>query len=425
MESETQNKQKLPWKALIITSIAGFIYLFINFSKLLNDLIVQRVNDTELQIALQKPISVFQNIFITLFSEKIEFTFPTLMSYNFLMLWIYISLVILFAIRHKSAFFVMYGIVGIILGYSALHLISWSIIIVVTILKYINIVFVWIFTFFRAIFEFLFLECWWILLSLALLGVIYAYREKLLKVLSIIFGAAFLGIILYKYIPIFWSWLIGILNPYLESIKIFFSQYILPILSVVFAILSTVFLLLLILLIILLLLNIIGRIVMDQFKAAWYSGFGVKEIALSSFGIGSALAFVIITSIGTPEVADGVNKGWIESFVIIDNITGGHVSNLAGYEPTKAFIAVIPSVVEGFVFNNLTHIAAPLIDAAVLLGVICIASISLIIRIFPSMPKERIDRKPLFLPVEYFMILGGLLLSIILIALQALGSSEE
>ena len=54
----------------------------------------------------------------------------------------------------------------------------------------------------------------------------------------------------------------------------------------------------------------LGRLVIDQFRAAWVSSVGEKHLVFGTFAIGSAFALVILTSVAAPLVANGVNGGW-------------------------------------------------------------------------------------------------------------------
>lgn len=418
-------KKPRPWKSFFFSSFIGLIFFIVNFPEFLFRIVTSRVENPELQAALLFPVISVQNTLMSLVGETPENVFQRIMAYNFVVLWIFLTLVVIFAIRHLDFALVGFGFGGIILGYSALHLISWIAIIIVNVITFIGMIASWIGSFIALILHFIVIEGWWLLLLLILAGIIYFFRDQLLKVLGAILGTAIVGYLLYLLAPIIWQWFLQLIDPIMQFIRAVWEKYIGPILAAVFALLLIVFLAIASLLGIFLILTTLGNLIIDQLKAAWYCGSGRKGLALGGFAIGSAIALVILTSVAAPAVANGVNEGWIQSFGIIDSFAGTSIASVAGYEPTKLFVMTMPSFVEGFVFKYLTTVQPPIVDSVLFLVITSLATLSLAAKIFPSMPKVSTMVPVYFLPKDYFAILGGWLVAVVLVFLRAISEDES
>jgi hypothetical protein len=413
-----------PWKGLFLSSFIGLIFLIVNFPKFLSSVITTKIENPELQTALLFPIASVRDILSSLVGASPEHIFRVLMTYNFVMLWVFLTLVVVFAIRHLDFALVAFGFGGIVLGYSALHLISWIAIIIVTVIVLVAKVTFWIGFLITLILQFIIVKGWWLLLLLALAGLIYYFRKQLLKVIGAILGTTVVAYLLHRFVPIVWHWFLGLINPIIQFTRMIWEKYIGPILAVIFTLLIIVFLLLSSLIATFLVLATLGSFVIDQLKAAWYSGSGRKGLALAGFAIGSGIALVILTSVAAPAVANGVNDGWIRSFKIIDGLAGTSIANIAGYEPTNLFVMTMPISVEEFVFKYLRNVQPPIVDGALFLGIISLATLSLMARMPLSMAKVSTKVPVSFLPKEYLAIVGGLLIAVVLIFLQAFSEGD-
>jgi len=427
MSLDRNEKAPLPWKALFLSASIGFVFLLVNFPKFTTQVIVNTIKHPTWQTTALFPVVTVQDILTSLIGPVPEMTFQKLMSINFIGFFVYLVAVSLFALRHKDVGLLGFSIGGLILGYAALHLISWMAVIIVAILTFVVNVLGWLAYIIKIVLEFIFVRGWWLILLLVLAGVIYAFKDKLLKFLAGSVVATIVGYLLYRFVPIVWRWFLKLIDPIIRFLKMVWSKYIVPVLAFVITILGWLIFVTISVLGIFLILTTLGRLVVDQFRAAWHSGKGRKELALSGFAVGSAIALIVLTSVAAPPVASGINDGWKHSFEIIDGFIGTNIgaSALARIEPTNIFVATMPNSVKTFVFTYLTNAHPPIVDSALFFAIIIIAATSVALRVFPSISKVPTKTRVSFLPTEYFAIFGGLLIAVVIIFAQAVSEGDS
>jgi hypothetical protein len=427
MPKLSKTNAPLPWKVLALNSFIGAIFLLVNFPKFVTELITSSVASPSWQSIALFPVNYVQSHLVTLIGPSPEITFQKLMSYNFLIFLSYLLIVTLFALRHRDWALLGFSIGGLFLGYSALHLISWLAIIIVSILSFVVGAVGWIFSIIALVIHFIITKGWWLLLILGAIAFVYIFKDELIKILFGLLITGAIGFLLYKIVPPIWRWIMQLITPIIEFLKMVWEKFIGPVLGFIFGIILLVLFVAAFLLGIFFIFTTLGRLVVDQIRAAWYSGTGRKGVALGGFAIGSALALIILTSVAAPQIANGVDIGWNHSFEIIDNIIKSEISQsfVSQIKPTSVFVATMPKSVETFVFRYLTNAPPPIVDSALFFAITIVAVLSVTIRVIPALPKIPTKVPVSFLPQEYFAIFGGLLLAVVVIFAQAFSEGES
>src|SRR5262249_6120020 len=160
-----------------ISSAVGLLVMFTNFPKFTSRVVHQLVEDSTWQTALLFPLNSVQSILIFFIGSAPQTLFKNLMAIDFLAFWIFLAALALFALRHRDIRLLGFGIGGLVLGYTALHLISWMAVIAVTVISVVIAIVAWIHAVLSAVVTFIIIQGWWLLLLLALGFIFYSFKE--------------------------------------------------------------------------------------------------------------------------------------------------------------------------------------------------------------------------------------------------------
>jgi len=216
------------------------------------------------------------------------------------------------------------------------------------------------------------------------------------------------------FLPSFWEWLLRILEPVIRFLQLAWV-FIMRAFHFLLGVGVWLFAIATVLLACFLILNIVGRLVVDQLRAAWNCGRTRKELGLSSFAMGSALGLIVLTSVGVSQVADGVDRGWAASLQVLDALVGGVASSALGWiHPASWFEAGMSEGVRVFIKEYCHSASPPLVDSLFLLAVLGIANLSVLVRtVFGKLSLSR-PTSGYFLPQEYFSLIGSLMFGVLL-----------
>lgn len=418
MDNTLTLKSRLIWRDLLITSCVGMLFLLINFPKSITKIILTTITDPGWKMLILYPVTGIQSALTSLIGYYPANVFYNVMSVNFILLFFFIFILIIFSIRHMD--FLLFGlcVIGFIFGYYTLNLLSWIAILLITVMSYFGIFLQFIGYIINLIINYIFFKGWWVLLILAIAYMIYIFKNKLL---SIIVASLVIAIVGFYVVHLF-RWILKIIEPVINFIKMILISYIQP------AIIFFVRMLIILLFMVggLLILNAFGRLVVDQLRCAWNSSRGRKQLALCGFAIGIALALIVMTSVASPRLAKGINMGWKHSLDILDTLTHTSVLTgaLSGIQPSNLLLNAMPNPVKIFIFQNLTNAPTPIFDSFIFLTIITIANISMITKLIKPISKDPATLGLFFLPKEVGAILGGLLMSVAVIFLQAGGEGD-
>jgi hypothetical protein len=170
----------------------------------------------------------------------------------------------------------------------------------------------------------------------------------------------------------------------------------------------------------------LGRLLVDQIRAAWSAGKGEQHLALGTFAIGSALALVVLTSVAAPPVSEGVDTGWQQSLQTVDGITSTRIASgiLGGPEPTSIFVATMPQPVEKFAFTYLTAVPPPIVEAIVLLLITLLTIVSLLRHLALTVERQPAKFTNYFIPREYLKIAFSLIAPVLILFARGMYMEE-
>ena len=412
-----ENKREKPglkeWAELCFNCAIGLVFALINFPKLLQHIIWADIGNYRLRLSLIGSVQSVSSLVTNFSGSHPSDSYRAMMAYSFIGLFLYCILLAGFALRYRKLSYFGWGIFGIALGIMALHLISWIaliLLIVTTFLVHIAAIAKY---YIVAVALFLIRHVLLFLLIAGIAVILYVYQKYLLKAISAILAVICAGYILFRILPPLFQWLAAILRP--------IAQFVGMIFAFVFKYGSILFKIACLILGLIGIFCILGHLVVDQIKAAWYAGSGKKGILLSAFSIGTAFALIFLTSVANPSSRRSINTGWTASCQLVESKTGASalLNSVAKERPTDIFVNTMPFSVRKFVFDNLTAASTPIYDITMFILVLCVSFVGLFRRLFSKLAETPEDIPVMFYPKEYVMIFGGLITAVYLIFVQA------
>lgn len=407
---QNQIPATMSYKDFLLVSAVGLLFLLMNFPKTLSRLVTDQVENQMAQDLLLWPIQATQTSLMSLQGSAPEAVLSKLMFYAFLGFWCLMLLLVVAAIRQKNGALPPFCLAGVLTGFFGLHLISWTALILLKLGIWLAIVVVWLKQILVAILGFF--ASWWFvwapLMALALLLIFkreaWDWLRQHWAKLSLGTAAALIALFLIRtYFPPFWAWLMALLEPVIRFFRLVFHF-----LAEVF---GWIFGAGILILAVFLILNVVGRLVVDQIRAAWNSGRSKKELALGGFALGSAFALIVLTSMGVPGLSKGVNTGWQQALATVDGVLPVEIASasLGWIQPAQWFESTMPENVRSFVKDFLGHASAPLVDSLFLLVALIFTNASVLFGgILERQSTVRVVGS-YFLPHEYFTLVGGLI----------------
>lgn len=409
-----------------MSSGVGLFVLLLNFPKLTTRAVNGTFEDASFQAALLLPVAGVQASVNRLVELGPQLLFQNLMATNYLILWVFVALVIAFAIRHWDARLIGYGVGGFILGFVALHLVSWVVVTVITVVGGVFGAIAWVMEKVYAFISFIFVNGWWLFLVVGVGTALYVFRQYFLKVLLGVGAVVAIAYTLYHFVPLAWRWFLDVLQPVFRFVRGILMEYILPVGAFAWKIMRWALYLLFVLLVVFGVLSSLGQLLIDQIRTARMCGAGRKNIALGAFAIGTALALVMLASVAQPGVATALDAGWGQSIRTMADLMRFEViiQVLGAIHPSQLFVASMPSAVRDFVFAYLTSAPAPVIDALILLLVVVLAILSIIKGMIARLDEKAPRMTDFFLPKAFLGIVFGLFGGVIVVFAQGITESE-
>ena len=166
-------------KYLLLSSFVGLIYALAIFPNLLSSLAEWFFEPGVIRDYILFFIRSFRDLLQSYIGADAANTFPTIMTFNFVCLWIFFAASVLFSIRHLDARLALFSLLGVTLGGIAIHALAWVVTIVFAIIEFVFNVIGWFGNLLTIIGEWV-LSVWWLFAVLAIIGIIYANRDQLL-----------------------------------------------------------------------------------------------------------------------------------------------------------------------------------------------------------------------------------------------------
>jgi hypothetical protein len=412
------------WKIASLNVALGILFVLINFPKFLVRQIDANVADGGLKAALNLPISAVQYAITLVIGSSPNGFFERVLTIDFALLWVFVFLVVALAVRRSDVPLPALALVGLILGYMAIHIIAWVATIVVAVVGGTLYVVRWILGivhWIAALVSQLLIDH--PLVGLAVVAALLAYaiyrHKQLLRIIAIWAAAsvAFVAVILF--VQWVWKFLKPYLAPILEFIGWLFGWVVAIVVGTMLAVFAVV--------VALGALASLGNLALAQIKAGWEAGNGRKGLFAGGFAIGSSFALIALISVASPTVAASFNEAWLASFSL-SGLLGSGMSQPVGHQLTDAFALTLPGAVHDFVFAHLTNVKAPAFDSFILVAVLGFANLSIFAKLISPRTSQDGVTSAAFYPKEYVALFGGLLfglfITVVMVFMQAIAGES-
>ncbi|MEI9886701.1 MAG: hypothetical protein WDN08_09405 [Rhizomicrobium sp.] len=411
-------------------SIVGAILLIANFSKLMSGVIDAHVANPTVRAILHAPIQLVGGTLATLVGRDPVGFFERSMACGFFLIGLYLVLLAAFSFRRRGLRMFAYGAGGIVIGVLALHTLAYAVLITLFLAKFLFIIVSAIVYVVKALLYFLFHDLWPVLALLAVAGAVflaYKLREELLYALRVawllirrnvtrLLAIAVVGWLFYLIYPVIYRWIIvpiiAFLNWFLPILFLIVGWIALVVggLLAGFAVLAFAFMAL----------AFVGSLAVTQLQAGWHAARSQAQALTAGIAIGSALALIVLVSVGTPALATALDQAWRGAFAF----TGA--SHLATSQSVASVFAnFLPTALREFAFTYLTNLQAPALDSFLLLATACLASLSVLFRLFSNQPVADEYVPIRLLAVEYTKMMIGVFALLFLIFAAALSGDSH
>lgn len=416
-------------------ALIGLALVVTNFPKFLTRLVDANIASVGWRTVLHAPIQAMQVVLSILVGPHPSEFFQRAMTCSFFLLWLFFALLAILSIRRRSASMFGYGMLGTVLGYFALHLLAWAAVAIVLTVKGTIFVVRWVSAVISAILSFVFHYTWPLLLATFAFGLLYAayvWRDELLAALSrfgrlareyamrLVGVALFSGLLLTLF-PVLYNWVVKPILTFLAWLFVPIIQAVLFVAKWVFGIIFVVLFVAIIAAVLLASLAFVGSLLVTQMQAGWHAARGLRYILIAGFAIGGAFALIVLVSMATPAVADGLNQAWLNVFIF------AHLTDIqtTTHFVTEVFRLFLPQSVESFAFTHLTNLQAPALDSFIFMIVMALGSLSILFRLFSTDPlvNETVPLK--FVVEEYAKIMVGMFVLLILIFAAAFAGESR
>lgn len=361
------------------------------------------------------------------------FLFELLVRWVLLSLAVFVCLLLLSSVRHRTVNIFVSGAGGLLLGLFALTWVSLLVFVALFVFAVINWVMGMIQWIIAGILSFIF----WppVLFTLIGIGVVAGAifliaqlrnlsleevlewikrvlgrlsAKPLLAVLGVVVAAAVVWLV---FVPL-WREYIG---PLLAAIAAWLSEYVVPILAWLFSALLTLILALLATAAVVAVLFILGRQFMDQLASAHGCGRDMHSAFAAGFAVGAAAGISLLVCSTNDDYRAIVNASWAGT---------SSVSTTA--DIVGAVYAFMPASAEALLKGLFVKAALPIFDSALLVVTLFLANCSLLmgllsgITIVPLKQLVARDRLP-----PLFNLMFGLLVGVAIVAINSAASQDS
>lgn len=373
-------------RILIVTSrrlFYGVVVCVFSLNGILR-MVAARWPGTKVSTVILSVASVPDSIYATV-SGGTYFLFELFLRWVLISLGIFVALLIIGSLRHKSTTIFVSGMSGLFVGLFALTWLSILLLIVVLL----RILIGWIFWFIHFIVAAILTLLLWppilytILSIIGIIGIMLLIgavkgesfdeiwqllKEKLrnlsakpfIIVLAILASAA---LIWFVGVPLWQNYI----SPFLMAIRDWLLQYLVPVLSWIVAIIFGLLAAIVLTVLILVILIGIGWQFADQFSTARFCGQNTHTLFESGFAIGAVLGLALLVCSANPTFKSLVNVSWSATSPVLSSM-----------DLSAAVYYLMPARAETLLQTAFAKASMPLFDVLCLLGAIILANCSLI-----------------------------------------------
>jgi hypothetical protein len=353
------------------------------------------------------------------------FLLELLIRWVLLSLAVFILLLLITAIRHKSASVFLSGISGLLIGLFSLTWISLLVFCALIILA----VIAWLFSLMSYIFSAIVSFIVWAPILYTLIGIIViigavALFSKIkelsvksliekLKLKPFLIGAVIaglIGVVWLVVIPFFRVYV----SPILERIRSWLSEFVAPPLGWFFSILFGIIIAIIAIALGIAILFILGLQLCDQYVSAKVCGSDTHRTFDAGFSIGVVMALMLLVCSANGDYRAILNASWSSTFPALGNIDVPGVVN-----------ALMPHSAETLLQTLFAKASIPIFDAASLLTLLFLANCSLLMGLVSGIDIKPIRAlvNPSRMPV-LFRLLFGLVIGFAAMAVDSLSNED-
>jgi hypothetical protein len=325
----------------------------------------------------------------------------------------YFVLILLLSFREKHSRMFFYSLGGLTIGFLNVPILAWTIFLIFALVIFLLAIINFILPILIYI-GLVLLGIWLVVLTIQFLWERYKWGTVITAVLTATFAYLWGK-------PVFLFLLTNILWPIFSALIATIS-FIVQILGAVLGFLARIFELLIKVLLIFIagmfffttgigIIALLGRLLIDQYKAVWESGSGSKGVLAGSFSVGLALGLIFLNCYGHSDQMSTIDRAWAEVVTFANWIS-----------PMNVFEFLIPpsySEAISLIFSSLSY---PLFDSFVLVTVLALSWIGIIRGMFSTLRDEF---RVTFVSKEALGLVVAVPMGVFLLLLQAIAPKED
>jgi len=448
-ETPSQQSSGFRWSVLLIEIPVGILFFLFNFDGFMR--FVARNYVVNINQSLAEWIIGFSYLprqFYAMLSQTESDLFLSLFRLALYGIGTYFVLILLLSFREKHSRMFFYSLGGLTVGFLSVPILAWTIFLIfalvnflLAIINFINELWMnilkWLIPFLPILIYIglVLLGIWLVVLTIQFLWERYKWGTVITAVLTATFAylwgkPVFLFLLTNILWPIFSAliatisfivqilgavlgFLARILEPLIKVLLIFIQilgavlGFLARILEVLLIFIAGMFIFITGIGIIALL----GRLLIDQYKAVWESGSGSKGVLAGSFSVGLALGLIFLNCYGHSDQMSTIDRAWAEVVTFANWIS-----------PMNVFEFLIPpsySEAISLIFSSLSY---PLFDSFVLVTVLALSWIGIIRGMFSTLRDEF---RVTFVSKEALGLVVAVPMGVFLLLLQAIAPKED
>jgi hypothetical protein len=409
-ETPSQQSSGFRWSVLLIEIPVGILFFLFNFDGFMR--FVARNYVVNINQSLAEWIIGFSYLprqFYAMLSQTESDLFLSLFRLALYGIGTYFVLILLLSFREKRSRMFFYSLGGLTIGFLSVPILAWTIFLIFALVNFLLAIINFILPILIYI-GLVLLGIWLVVLTIQFLWERYKWGTVITAVLTATFAYLWGK-------PVFLFLLTNILWPIFSALIATIS-FIVQILGAVLGFLARILEVLLIFIAGMFIfitgigiIALLGRLLIDQYKAAWESGSGSKGVLAGSFSVGLALGLIFLNCYGHSDQMSTIDRAWAEVVTFANWIS-----------PMNVFEFLIPpsySEVISLIFSSLSY---PLFDSFVLVTVLALSWIGIIRGMFSTLRDEF---RVTFVSQEALVLVFAVPIGVFLLFSQAIAPKED
>jgi len=413
-ETPSQQSSGFRWSVLLIEIPVGILFFLFNFDGFMR--FVARNYVVNINQSLAEWIIGFSYLprqFYAMLSQTESDLFLSLFRLALYGIGTYFVLILLLSFREKRSRMFFYSLGGLTIGFLSVPILAWTIFLIFALVNFLLAIINFILPILIYI-GLVLLGIWLVVLTIQFLWERYKWGTVITAVLTATFAylwgkPVFLFLLTNILWPIFSALIatISFIVQILGAVLGFLARILEPLIKVLLIFIAGMFIFITGIGIIALL----GRLLIDQYKAAWESGSGSKGVLAGSFSVGLALGLIFLNCYGHSDQMSTIDRAWAEVVTFANWIS-----------PMNVFEFLIPpsySEVISLIFSSLSY---PLFDSFVLVTALALSWIGIIRGMFSTLRDEF---RVTFVSQEALVLVFAVPIGVFLLFSQAIAPKED